>query len=160
MMTNTCVQNEDEMGKKEESKKDVISYRIGYVTKQNMTIYACCRLVPKDDILFKYVEVEYEDGTRKFFYEDEEGFEHFERNFVSKRFTSYHEFFTIDEIAIEKRGGLSLKYYVRRNADCYEKADIAQKEHELEILADSGKVKHLEDRITEYGHYDTEGKVR
>ena len=25
--------------------------------------------------------------------------EHFERNFVSKRFTSYHEFFTTDKLA-------------------------------------------------------------
>ena len=132
------------------------SYRIGYVTKQEMTIYACCRLVPKDDIIFEYIEVEYEDGSHKFFYEDEEGFEHFERNFVSKRFTSYHEFFTTSELATEKRGPLELKYYVRRSNECYEKTNIEKKISELEQLANSGSVKRLEDRITEYGHYAVE----
>lgn len=132
------------------------SYRIGYVTKQEMTIYACCRLVPKDDIIFEYIEVEYEDSSHKFFYEDEEGFEHFERNFVSKRFTSYHEFFTTSELATEKRGSLELKYYVRRSNECYEKTNIEKKISELEQLANSGSVKRLEDRITEYGHYAVE----
>lgn len=132
------------------------SYRIGYVTKQEMTIYACCRLVPKDDIIFEYIEVEYEDSSHKFFYEDEEGFEHFERNFVSKRFTSYHEFFTTSELATEKRGSLEFKYYVRRSNECYEKTNIEKKISELEQLANSGSVKRLEDRITEYGHYAVE----
>ena len=141
-----------------ESIGNVISYHSGYVIKQNMTLYACCRLVPKEDILFEYIEAEYEDGSHRFFYEDEEGFEHFERNFVSNRFTSYHEFFTTEESAIEKRGSLSLKYYVRRTEDCYEKTDITQIKCELEQLAKSGKVKQTKDRITEYGHYDTEVK--
>ena len=134
----------------------VISYRTGYVTKQNLTIYACCNLVPKEDVLFEYIEVEYEDGSRRFFYEDEEGFKHFERNFVSKRFTSYHEFFTTEEMAIEKRGSLELKYYMRRDNECYVKTNIAQKISELEHIVDGVNVKHLEDRITEYGHYDIE----
>lgn len=135
---------------------NALSYRVGYVTKQNMTIYACCRLVPKEDVLFKYVEVKYKDGMSKFFFEDEEGYEHFERNFISKRFTSYHEFFTTDEAAIERRGSLELKYYVRRTNDSYQKTDITHLLSELEMHEKAKKLSRLEDRITEYGHYEIE----
>lgn len=135
------------------------TFRIGYVVKQDMTVYACCRLIPKDSVLFKYIEVEYEDGLRKFFYEDEEGFAHFERNFVSKRFTSYHEFFTTNELAIEERGSLKLKYYVRLSESSYEKVSLSDKEKELEALLETGKVEKLADRVTEYGKYDTTGTV-
>lgn len=132
------------------------TYRFGYVIKQEMTVYACCRLIPRDNSIFDYIEVEYEDGSHKFFFENEEGFEHFERNFRSKRFTSYHEFFTTEELAIEERGSLKLKYYVRRGEECYEKVDLKAKAGELAEMAAAGSVVQLPDRVTEYGVYDIE----
>lgn len=131
------------------------AFRFGYVIKQEMTVYACCRLIPKDNSIFDYIEVEYEDGSHHFFFENEEGHDHFERNFVSKRFTSYHEFFTTEELAIEKRGSLELKYYVRRDDDCYEKVNLKDKAAKLAEMASKGLVTQLPDRITEYGVYDT-----
>ena len=130
-----------------------LSYRWGHVIKDEMTFYACCRIIPKELSLFDYIEVMYEDGTLRFFYQDREGFEHFERNFVSKRFTSYHEFFTTKESAVEQRGSLKLKYYIRRSYDCYIQTDLEAKEKELDQKAAEGSVRKLEDRITQYGNY-------
>ncbi len=129
------------------------NYRIGQVIYEEMTVYACCSLVPKENVMFEYVEVEYEDGRRKFFYEDEQEFEHFEKNFESKRFTSYHEFWTTSEEAVEKRGSLSLKYYVRHPKECYEKVILADKLNELDTMAQEGQVIRLDNQITRYGHY-------
>lgn len=126
------------------------AYRFGYITKQEMTCYACCRMVPKDSVVLKYIEVKFDDGSRKFYYEDEEGFAHFERNFHSNRFMSYHEFFTTEEPAIEQRDTLKLKYFVRRGPECYEKVNLEEKALELEKMA----VKRACDRFTEYGKYE------
>lgn len=131
------------------------SYHIGKIIRDEMTVYACCRLVPKENVLFEYVEVEYEDGSCLFYYQDEEGFEHCENNFHSKRFTSYHEFFTTKELAVEERGSLKLKYYVRRSKDQYVKTDLSEKIKSLSDMASSGSIAHNEDCITQYGQYAT-----
>lgn len=129
-------------------------YRLGHVLKQVESNLGCCHHTYVDFCFFDYIEVVYEDGLHKFFYEDEKEFEHFERNFVSKRFTSYHEFFTTDEPAVEDRGFMKLDYFVRLGKDSYEKVDLKAKENELEALLADGKVEKVNDRITKYGEYD------
>ncbi|MBP9997168.1 MAG: hypothetical protein KBT19_07895 [Lachnospiraceae bacterium] len=133
-----------------------VSYRLGHIVRQEVAGLGWLHLIPVDYSIFEYIEVVYEDGTHKFFYENDEGFEHFESNFKSKRFTSYHEFFTTDEPAVEKRGSLQLKYYVRRDTDCYEKVTLASKTAELDELVKAGKIKRVADRVTVYGNYDVE----
>lgn len=130
------------------------AYRIGYVTKQGLSCYACCRMIPQETVLFEYIEVEYEDGTHKFFFEDEEGRAHFERNFHSNRFMSFHEFFTSEEMDVEERGSLKLKYFVRLGDKFYEKVNLSDKKAELEEMVSRGEVVKVNDRCTEYGKYD------
>ena len=130
------------------------AYRIGQVIKQGATSCGWLRLVPVDMVMFEYIEVEYEDGSRKYFYENEKEFEHFESNFVSKRFTSYHEFFTTDKLDVEKRGSLQLKYYVRRDSSDYEIVKLSEKKSELAKLEENGLISHIKNRVTMYGHYD------
>ena len=98
--------------------------------------------------IFSYLELISADGTRKYVYENQEGYEMFEENFMSKRFTSFHEFFTTEEAAFEERGSLKLKYYVRRPETDYEIASLAAKEEELK------NVPKLPERVTVYGKYD------
>lgn len=129
-------------------------YRLGHVLKKVESNLGCCHHTYVDCCMFDYIEVVYEDGLHKFFYEDEKEFEHFESNFVSKRFTSYHEFFTTDELAVEDRGFVKLKYYTRLSADSYEKVDLKAKESELDALASDGMVEKVNDRLTVYGDYD------
>ena len=57
------------------------AYHIGYVMKNEMSSCMCCRLVSRENVMFEYIVIVYEDGTEKFYYEDEEEFAHFERNF-------------------------------------------------------------------------------
>ena len=130
-------------------------YRIGHVLKQVESNLGCCHHTYVNCVMFDYVEVVYEDGLHKFFYEDEGEFEHFERNFVSKRFTSYHEFFTTDKLAVEDRGFMKLNYYVRLDNDSYEKVDLKAKESELDAMAENKMIEKVNDRITMYGEYDT-----
>ena len=129
-------------------------YRLGQVVKQEAASCGWLRLIPVDSVMFEYIEVEYEDGTHKFYYENTSEFEHFESNFKSKRFTSYHEFFTTEELAIEKRGSLELKYYVRRDLGDYEIVSLNDKKQELAALEEQGLVLRASDRITIYGQYD------
>lgn len=131
------------------------AYHIGYVMKNEMSSCMCCRLVSRENVMFEYIAIVYEDGTEKFYYEDEEEFAHFERNFHSNRFTSYHEFFTTKELAIESRGALKLRYYVRKPQDVYEKVNLTEKRNELEKLESENQIVREEDKITRYGQYDT-----
>ena len=130
------------------------AYRLGQVLKQEAASCGWLRLIPVDFVMFEYIEVEYDDGSHKFYYEDEREYEHFESNFHSKRFTSYHEFFTTEELAVEKRGSLELKYYVRRGGDDYEIMSLADKKLELAELEGKGLISHVPNRITIYGQYD------
>lgn len=129
-------------------------YRLGQVIKQEAASCGWLHLIPVDSIMFEYIEVEFEDGTRKFYYENEREFEHFESNFSSKRFTSYHEFFTTEELGIEKRGSLELKYYVRRSSDSYEIVSLTDKKQELSDLEEKGLIGHVQNRVSVYGQYD------
>lgn len=129
-------------------------YRLGHVLKKVESNLGCCHHTYVDCCIFDYIEVVYEDDVHRFFYENEKEFEHFERNFVSRRFTSYHEFFTTEDTAVEERGFMKLKYFVRLGADSYEKTDLKAKEMELDALSKSGKVERISDRITMYGEYD------
>lgn len=130
------------------------AYRIGQVIKQEAASCGWLRLVPVDSVMFEYIEVVYEDGESRFFYENESAFVHFESNFNSKRFTSYHEFFTTKELAVEKRGSLELKYYVRRESSAYEQVSLLAKKQELSELEEQGLLSHAQNRITVYGKYD------
>lgn len=132
------------------------AYRIGQVVKQEAASCGWLRLIPVDFVMFEYIEVEYEDGTHRFFYENESEFAHFESNFVSKRFTSYHEFFTTQESAVEKRGSLELKYYVRRSPEDYEIVSLADKKRELSELEEKRLVSRAQNRVTIYGQYDVD----
>ena len=69
--------------------------------------------------LFSYIEVIYKDGNRHYFYENQTGFDRFEKDFYDKRFTSFHEFWTTEEAAEENRDLFSFRYYVRRPEDAY-----------------------------------------
>lgn len=131
-------------------------YRVGHVLKKVESNIGCCHHTYVDCCIFDYIEVVYDNGLHKFFYEDDKEFEHFERNFVSKRFTSYHEFFTTKEPAVEDRGFMKLNYFVRLGADSYEKVDLKAKESELEAMAGDGLIKKVNDRITMYGEYDVD----
>lgn len=129
-------------------------YRIGHVLKQVESNLGCCHHTYVNCSMFDYIEVVYEDGLHKFLYEDADEFEHFERNFVSKRFTSYHEFFTTEKMEIEDRGFMKLKYFVRLGEDSYEKVDFKAKESELAAMAEKKLIEKVNDRITMYGEYD------
>ena len=63
-------------------------------------------------LIFSYIEVIYKDGNRHYFYENQTGFDRFEKDFYDKRFTSFHEFWTTEELAEEKRDLFSFRYYV------------------------------------------------
>ncbi len=130
------------------------AFRIGKVVKKEESNLGCCHHTYVNCLMFEYVEVVYDDGTRKFYYDNDKEFEHFERNFVSKRFTSYHEFFTTEEEAIEDRGFMKLKYFVRRSDDSYEFTDLKVLKEELENKANAGNIEKVCDRITMYGEYD------
>lgn len=130
-------------------------YRLGHLLKEVESNLGCCHHTYVNCCIFDYIEVVYEDGSSKFFYEDEKEFEHFERNFVSKRFTSYHEFFTTEEPAVEDRGFMKLNYFVRLGAESYEKVELKAKESELDALAAEGKIEKVNDRFTMYGKYDS-----
>ena len=127
---------------------DIIRYREGRVVLQKVANLGCCHLSEVEKDIFQYIEMMDSDGTRHFAYEDEEGYEDFQNNFHSKRFTSFHEFFTTEELKEEDRGGLKFKYYVRRDASCYEKRPLESLREELK------NVERVKDRITMYGHYD------
>lgn len=127
---------------------EIKAYREGHVYLHKVANLGCCHLSEVEKEIFSYLELISADGTRKYVYENQEGYEMFEENFMSKRFTSFHEFFTTEEAAFEERGSLKLKYFVRRLEKDYEIASLAAKEEELK------NVPKLADRVTVYGKYD------
>ncbi|MCI5620370.1 MAG: hypothetical protein MR355_02205 [Lachnospiraceae bacterium] len=127
--------------------ENIASYREGIVTNHEVKLN-CCSCILDECNMFSYIELIYQDGSRHYIYEDEEGYQKFEHNFVNNRFTSFHEFFTTEELAVEKRGDLSLKYYVRRDPADYTIANLAET---LKELADYPKTAP---RMTTLGHYD------
>ena len=63
----------------------------------------CCCPSQGTEEVFSYIEVVYQNGNRHYFYENEAGFKRFETDFYEKRFTSFHEFWTTEDLAEEKR---------------------------------------------------------
>ncbi|MCR5690960.1 MAG: hypothetical protein K6G62_01965 [Eubacterium sp.] len=132
--------------------KDEIEYmREGLVSKEAITDIHCCNLSSSETEILRYLEVVYRDGSRKFVYQNQEGFQEFENNWYQNRFTSFHEFLTTEEEAVEERGVLSLKYYKRRGPESYVEMDLQEAREELQ------GVREFPARITEFGKYD--GKV-
>lgn len=127
--------------------ENVVSYREGIVTNHEVKLN-CCSCVLDECVLFSYLEIRYEDGSRHFVYQDEEGYRKFEKNFMDNRFTSFHEFFTTEELAVEQRGDLSFKYYVRRDPSDYTVADLAETMKKLE------KYPKANTRTATLGSYD------
>lgn len=127
---------------------EIKAYREGIVYLRQLEQCGCCHMNEVLEEIFRYIEVMYEDGTRSYIYEDKKGYQMFEDDFMAKRFTSFHEFFTTEELAVELRGTLKLKYYVRRPQEAYCVAGLEEKLNELDA------VEKLKDRITIYGKYD------
>lgn len=131
----------------------ILWYREGVVTKGALVNMCCCHTSSDDALeMFRYIEIACESGAHYFVYDNPEGYVEFEQNFVSNRFTSYHEFFTTEELAIEERGALKLKYFVRHSDDVYRftPLDVAkEKLKEFELLPT---------KYTALGQYEKEAK--
>lgn len=127
---------------------EIKAYREGHVYLKKLEQCGCCHMNEIETDIFSYLELVKEDGSRSFVYDNLEGYALFEENFMSKRFTSFHEFFTTEELAVEERGALKLKYYVRRPDSDYEIMSLDEKRATLEGLT------KLPDRCTNYGKYD------
>ncbi|MBO5489065.1 MAG: hypothetical protein J5972_04075 [Eubacterium sp.] len=125
------------------------NYRIGIVMKDEVCL-SCCSATCNQVEVFRYLELIDENGDREFVYEDEEGYRSFEENFMNNRFTSFHEFFTTEETAMQERGILQLKYYVRRGKECYRKESIE------EVLNTLDTSLRLPDRETMWGKYNAD----
>lgn len=125
-------------------------WREGNVVKGTIETSGCCGCMSREEVAFSYIEICCESGMNYYVYDDEKAYDEFEKSFLSKRFTSYHEFFTTKELAVEERGSLRLKYYVRHNDDVYRftALDVAR-----EKLKDYPKE---ETKITVLGQYENE----
>lgn len=134
--------------KSAEDGKKIESYRMGIVMSNCLQHWNCCVPRTGDEEHFRYIDVIYSDGSHKFIYDDDKGYSRFLENFHKNRFTSFHEFFTTEELAIEQRGALGLKYYVLRGDDDYIKMSI------VEGLEKLSAYKQLPDRITVLSEYD------
>lgn len=131
---------------------DLVSYRLGRVLQTGIADNAhCCHLTMEDGEVFRYIELIYDDGKRRFIYEDEDMFKKYEENFHSKRFTSFNEFFTTEELVTDDKSGFPLKYYRRRPSEDYSTGDIEQTLKELYQKEDCKKI---DDRIVHWGNYD------
>ena len=133
------------------SPEAVLAWREGHVLNDIVCNLGCC--CPSQDVeeVFSYIEVIQKDGSRHYFYENEAGFARFEKDFYEKRFTSFHEFWTTEEIAEENRDLFSLRYYIRRPQSCYTKTDNATL---CEIKTQLADCRRLADRKTPFHHYD------
>ena len=101
------------------STENISAWREGHVMNDIVFNLGCCCPGQGTEEVFSYIEVIYKDGNRHYFYENQTGFDRFEKDFYDKRFTSFHEFWTTEELAEEKRDLFSFRYYVRRPEDAY-----------------------------------------
>ncbi len=132
--------------------ENVMAWRKGHVINDRVFNVACCTPGEEDEEIFSYLELIRKDGTRQFIYENEDGYARFEADFVKRRFTSYHEFWTAKEDAVEQRDLFSFRYYIRRPADSYCKASIKETEEQLTLAG----CRQLNDRVTRFHYYDRE----
>lgn len=130
------------------SENKIASYREGHVINDIVCNVGCC--VPYEDYeeIFRYIELICTDGSRLYLYDNQTGFSRFEEDFHKRRFTSFHEFWTTDVLADEKRGLFTFKYYIRHTADSYLVENVA---NALQLLH---TVNRLPDRITSFHNYD------
>lgn len=126
----------------------IIAYREGSVTKESLCDLNCCHIKEQEEEIFHYIEEIYSDGSRKFIYEDKEGYSAFRENFEKNRMSSFHEFFTTETKQYEERGEISLPYYAARKDSDYQTKELAQVREELT------EVPKLADRLTPFGKYD------
>ena len=133
------------------SPENVSAWREGHVMNDIVFNLGCCCPGQGTEEVFSYIEVIYKDGNRHYFYENQTGFDRFEKDFYDKRFTSFHEFWTTTELAEEKRDLFSLRYYVRRPEDAYTHLTTSEMDELKTKLPASCK---KPDRITQFHHYD------
>ena len=133
------------------SPENISAWREGHVMNDIVFNLGCCCPGQGTEEVFSYIEVIYKDGNRHYFYENQTGFDRFENDFYDKRFTSFHEFWTTEEAAEEKRDLFSFRYYVRRSEDAYTHLTTSEMD-ELKIKLPASCKKP--DRITQFHHYD------
>lgn len=133
------------------SPENVSAWREGHVMNDIVFNLGCCCPGQGTEEVFSYIEVIYKDGNRHYFYENQTGFDRFKKDFYDKRFTSFHEFWTTEEAAEEKRDLFSFRYYVHRSEDAYTHLTTSEMD-ELKIKLPASCKKP--DRITQFHHYD------
>lgn len=133
------------------SPENISAWREGHVMNDIVFNLGCCCPGQGTEEVFSYIEVIYKDGNRHYFYENQTGFDRFEKDFYDKRFTSFHEFWTTEELAEEKRDLFSFRYYVRRPEDAYTHLTTSEMDELKTKLQASCK---KPDRITQFHHYD------
>lgn len=133
------------------SPENISAWREGHVMNDIVFNLGCCCPGQGTEEVFSYIEVIYKNGKRHYFYENQTGFDRFEKDFYDKRFTSFHEFWTTEEAAEEKRDLFSFRYYVRRPEDAYTHLTTSEMDELKTKLPDSCK---KPDRITQFHHYD------
>ena len=133
------------------SPENISAWREGHVMNDIVFNLGCCCPGQGTEEVFSYIEVIYKDGNRHYFYENQTGFDRFEKDFYDKRFTSFHELWTTEEAAEEKRDLFSFRYYVRRSEDAYTHLTTSEMDELKTKLPASCK---KPDRITPFHHYD------
>ena len=119
------------------STENVSAWREGHVMNDIVFNLGCCCPGQGTEEVFSYIEVIHKDGNRHYFYD--------------KLFTSFHEFWTTEELAEEKRDLFSFRYYVRRPEDAYTHLTTSEMDELKTKLPASCK---KPDRITQFHHYD------
>ena len=133
------------------SPENISAWREGHVMNDIVFNLGCCCPGQGTEEVFSYIEVIHKDGNRHYFYENQTGFDRFEKDFYDKRFTSFHEFWTTEEAAEEKRDLFSFRYYVRRSEAAYTHLTTSEMD-ELKIKLPASCKKP--ERITQFHHYD------
>lgn len=136
------------------SPENISAWREGHVMNDIVFNLGCCCPGQGTEEVFSYIEVINSDGKRHYFYENQTGFDRFEKDFHEKRFTSFHEFWTTEEVAEETRDVFSFRYYIRRPKSSYTKVTLAEMEELKAQLTDCCSSTHKSDRITQFHHYD------
>ena len=135
---------------------NLTAYRMGHIYKESLANIFCCHIAEVQKPVLDYLELIYADGSRRFVYENIDDVHLFEEDLYQNRFTSFHEFLTTEETAVEERGILKLTYYKRRPREDYECMPLAEAKAKLEEAAkEAGStITALPDRLTQLGHYD------
>ena len=136
------------------SPETISSWREGHVMNDIVFNLGCCCPGQGTEEVFSYIEVINQDGDRHYLYENQAGFDRFEKDFYDKRFTSFHELWTTEEAAEEKRDLFSFRYYVRRPESSYTKISLAEMDELKAQLTARCPNAHKSDRITQFHHYD------